>query len=248
MKLLLIILLFSFNTFAKTGREVMELVKEHNDGVIGTSSNMTMVLVDAHENKVERQMISLSKEGDKDNGSKSITEFTKPLDVKGTKLLTHTMKKGANKQWLYLPNFKRVKRINSSSQSGSFMGSEFSYEDIAGQEIDKYSYKLLSEDDKTWTIESTPLEDSGYTKLVSVISKEKFSAVKVDYFDRKGELFKTSIVDGLKPVKVNKKDIFFPDKVTMTNHQTNKKSIITWSERKVGITLPDSKFKSQKLK
>ena len=248
MKLTLLLLILSFSVFAKTGREVMELVKAHNDGVIGIKSKMTMTLIDAHNNKVDRQMLSMTKEGDNENGDKSITEFTRPLDVKGTKLLTHTMKKGANKQWLYLPNFKRVKRINSSSQSGSFMGSEFSYEDIAGQEIDKYTYKLLSEDENIWTIESIPVEDSGYTKLISKISKEKYSATEVQYFDRKGELLKTSVVEGLKPLKVKEKNIFFPDKVTMTNHQTSKKSVIIWSERKVGITLPDSKFKSQKLK
>lgn len=248
MKFFALSLIFLSTTlFAKNGREVMELVKTHNDGFIGSKATMTMTLIDAHDNQVVREMISLSKEGDKENGNKSITEFIKPLDVKGTKLLTWTMKQGPNKQWLYLPNFKRVKKINSSSQSGSFMGSEFSYEDIAGQEIDKYSYKLISEDEKSWTIESVPLEESGYSKLVSTISKDKYSATKVDYFDRKSELLKTSIIDGLTPIKVNQKSIFFPEKVTMTNHQTSKKSIITWSERKVGINLSESEFKSQKL-
>jgi hypothetical protein len=238
------------NSYAITGREVMELVDKHNQGHIGSSSVMEMTLIDAHNNQVQRVMKSINKEAPKnvDYGEKSITEFLRPLDVKGTKLLTWTMKKGANKQWLYLPNFKRIKKINSKNQSGSFMGSEFSYEDIAGQEIDKYQYKLLKENSDNWVVESIPINDSGYSKMITTISKKYSNPIKVEYFDRRGELLKTSTIEGHKSYSVKKKKIFFPGQVTMINHQNQKKSVIKWSDRKIGVEHSDSKFKSQKLK
>jgi outer membrane lipoprotein-sorting protein len=253
MKLTILFMTFliTLSAHAITGREVMEKVKAHNEGYVGASATMTMTLVDAHDNKVERIMEALTKEGAKDDeeeGDKSITEFTKPLDVKGTKLLTWTMKKVPNKQWLYLPNFKRVKKINSKNQAGSFMGSEFSYEDIAGQEINKYSYKLISENADGWVVESTPKENSGYSKMMTTVSKKYTNPIEVKYYDRRGELLKTSKIEGYAPLKVKEKNIFYPKKVTMQNHQNNKKSIITWTERKVGIKHSNSKFKSQKLK
>ena len=62
-----------------------------------------------------------------------------PKDVKGTATLTFTHKVGPDDQWLYLPALKRVKRITSENRSGSFVGSEFAYEDLGSQELEKYS-------------------------------------------------------------------------------------------------------------
>ena len=77
----------------------------------------------------------------KDDGDKSLSIFDQPADVKGTAFLTFSHAIEPDEQWLYLPALKRVKRINSKNKSGPFMGSEFSYEDIASQEIEKYTYK-----------------------------------------------------------------------------------------------------------
>lgn len=244
---LLITVLVSTNVFALTGREVMDKIKAKNENYIGTQAKMVMTLIDAHGNKVERIMTSEVMEDDKD-GDKSITAFIKPLDVKGTKLLTIESKKGANKQWLYLPKFKRVKKINARNQAGSFMGSEFSYEDIAGQSIDNYNYKILKEDDVNWTIESVPKESSGYSKMISVISKTKLNPLSIKYFDRKGDLLKVSSLENFKEFKVKGKVFDLPNKISMDNKQTKKKSVIVWTERKLGVKLKKSNFKSTKLK
>lgn len=247
-KLLLASVLISTQVFALTGRELMEKIQKKNENYIGAESKMVMTLIDAHGNKVERIMTSMVLEGTGKKGDKSITAFEKPLDVKGTKLLTWTMKDGANKQWLYLPKFKRVKKINARNQSGSFMGSEFSYEDIAGQQIDKYKYKILSEDKETWTVQATPTDKSGYSKIVSVVRKDIMVPKKADYYDRKGELLKTSTFEMFKKYKGAGKTFDVADKIVMENTQTKKKSIIEWTKRKIGVKLKDNKFKSTKLK
>ena len=61
-------------------------------------------------------------------------------------MLTHSHKVEDDDQWLYLPALKRVKRISSSNKAGSFMGSEFAYEDMTSQEIEKYSYRWLRDE------------------------------------------------------------------------------------------------------
>ena len=80
-------------------------------------------------------------------GDLSLVIFDTPADVKGTAFLSHTKKAGSDDQWLYLPALKRVKRIASSNQAGPFMGSEFAYEDISSQELEKYTYKYLRNED-----------------------------------------------------------------------------------------------------
>lgn len=246
MKIFLCILLPTL-VLAITGREVMEKVDKKGEGFIGSSSNMTLTLINAYGDKIDRVMNSMVLENNEE-GNKSITEFVEPKDVKGTKLLTWTRKSESNKQWLYLPRFKRIKKISSSGQSGSFMGSEFSYEDIAGNELDKYDYKLLKEDDNAWTVEAKPKEESGYSKIVSTIDKKKLIPIKADYYDRKEELLKKSTMDKFKDYKVNKKSFTFANYIKMENLQTKKSSIIEWKERKLGIKHKDNDFKSTRLK
>ncbi|NIT13503.1 MAG: outer membrane lipoprotein-sorting protein, partial [Candidatus Dadabacteria bacterium] len=79
-------------------------------------------------------------------GDKSITVFDEPRDIEGTALLSHTKILDPDDQWLYLPAVKRVKRISSKNKSGPFVGSEFAYEDLLSQEVDKYNYKWLKDE------------------------------------------------------------------------------------------------------
>ena len=100
-----------------------------NDGFQDFTAAMTMVLRDRHGRESVRQMRFkvLEVPGD---GDKSLFVFDQPRDVQGTALLTHAHINTQDDQWLYLPALKRVKRINAARRSGSFMGSEFSYEDM----------------------------------------------------------------------------------------------------------------------
>ena len=247
MKLLILNFLILANCFALSGLDVMKKVKDQGVGFIGTESEMKMTLIDAHGASVERVMsakvIENSSEGDK-----SITSFIKPKDIKGTKLLTWTSKTESNKQWLFLPKFKRVKKINSKNQSGSFMGSEFSYEDIGGQVLDKYNYKLISENKTEWIIESVPKKKSGYSKTITTVNKKDITATKVEYYDRRSELLKVSIISNFKSYKTKTKSFLIADKIVMENRQTQKKSIIVWTKREMGIKLRDRDFNSSKLK
>ena len=246
MKFLTLLLLPTL-VYALTGLEVMQKVDKSGEGFVGSSSEMTLTLINAHGDKLERVMESKVFENNKE-GNKSITEFVEPLDVKGTKLLTWTQKEDNNKQWLYLPRFKRIKKISSSGQSGSFMGSEFSYEDIAGNELEKYDYKLLKEDENTWTVEARPKNESGYSKIVSTIDKKKLIPIKAEYFNKREELLKRSDMKNFKTYKVDKKVFHYANFIRMDNVQTKKASIIEWKERKIGVKHRENDFRSTKLK
>jgi len=108
---------------------------------------------------------------------KSLTIFDMPADVKGTALLTFSHKTGNDDQWLYLPALKRVKRISSSNKSGPFMGSEFAYEDISSEEVEKYTYRYIRDEDfdgqATFVVERYPVDKkSGYTRQVVWVDRQ----------------------------------------------------------------------------
>ena len=137
--------LFAVNVYASDGRglEIATEVDARDNGFGDTTSTMTMTLFDQYGNSTSRKIRNRTLEGT-DEGDLSLVIFDTPADVKGTAFLSHTKKSGSDDQWLYLPALKRVKRIASSNQAGPFMGSEFAYEDISSQELEKYTYKYLA--------------------------------------------------------------------------------------------------------
>jgi outer membrane lipoprotein-sorting protein len=229
------------------GLYIARQVDAYNDGFKSESSSMEMVLINAHGDRTSRKMQSQSIEV-AGEGDRSRIEFAWPADVKGTRMLTWTHKKGDDDQWLFLPAINRVKRISAGNKSGSFMGSEFAYEDLASQEVDKYTHKLLSEEAingrKTWKIERAPTDArSGYSKLVTWIDQRYMSPLKIDYYDRKGELLKTLTFEDYKSYG----KYFRANKLTMVNHQTKKESHLTWTDRKVGTGVNAKDFESDGL-
>ncbi|RAP28300.1 outer membrane lipoprotein-sorting protein [Candidatus Marinamargulisbacteria bacterium SCGC AG-343-D04] len=222
--------------------------QEVNNGFVTQQSMVKMILINAHGDKVERRMSFMGMEVDGD-GDKSLITFLYPADVKGTKTLTWSHKEGPDDMWLLLPALNRVKRINSRNKSGSFMGSEFSYEDISSDEAEKYTYNFIEDSTldgrEVWVIERYPKDkNSGYSKQVTYVDKEYRNPWKIVYFDRKGELLKTSVFSQYK--KIDRWWLF--NRIEVMNHQTQKSSILEWQNRELGNNLKSSLFTKQYLK
>jgi len=244
--------IFSADPAAK-GLEIAKKMKAANNGFVGEESLMEMVLIDAYGAQTKRVMKGMVMEV-KGDGDKSISIFENPQDVKGTKMLTHTHKDGDDDQWLYLPSVRRVKRISSSNKSSSFMGSEFSYEDLGSQEIEKYNYKWIKDlsfnkgKEKGWLVERVPKTKSGYSKMVMKVSDKYMNPVEVEYFDRKNELLKVAVFSNFINHKVNGKSIWRAHKIHMKNVQTKKESVFEWKNRELGVKHKDRDFRKTALK
>jgi len=177
----------SFPVFAETPEEkglaIAVEADKRNIGFVDTTADMKMILRNRAGKESLRRMRSrvLEVQGD---GDKSLTIFDDPKDVKGTASLTFSHSVKPDEQWLYLPALKRVKRISSKNKSGPFMGSEFAFEDIASQEVDKYTYKYLRDETidgrEAFVVEAYPTyKNSGYTRVINWIDKEEYYGLKV---------------------------------------------------------------------
>lgn len=243
------------NAYAKSAEEKgLEIAKEmqrKSEGFLGETSKMKMTLITAYGEKIERMMSGKVLEI-KDDGDWSLSEFLTPKDVSGTKMLTKAYKDKSDMQWLYLPSIRRVKRISSSSRFSSFMGSEFSYEDLGSQEIEKYNFKLMREEkidtEDVWVLSRQSKEKSGYSKQLLYVTKADYKTVKVEYFDRRGELLKVSTQDQFKTYKAQNKTFIKANRIWMKNVQTKKESIFEWVDRKIGVELKESDFSKRALK
>jgi len=247
-KILLTTLFTATSLMAITNMEIAEKSDKVTDGFESSIAKTEMVLINASGQKSVRQLEMKTLEGE--NGDKTISTFLTPADVKGTKTLTHEHVDRDDDQWLYLPALKRVKRIASSNKSGSFMGSEFSYEDIGNQNYNKFTY-----DEKVEEVELNGIkcykgvripkdDNSGYTKQISWVAKDSFLLQRVDYYDRKSELLKTAIFSDYKQID----GVWRVGKIEMKNYQNDKSTVLIWKEDKIKVGLTAKEFNKRVLK
>ncbi len=233
------------------GQEIAEEADRRDLGWGDFRGNMKMVLKNQQGQVSERQLRMQGLENpSSDEGDKSMVIFDEPRDVKGTALMTYTHILVPDDQWLFLPALKRVKRISSSNKSGPFVGSEFAYEDLTSQEVEKYSYKWQREEPcgslTCFVVERYPLyENSGYTRQTVWIDRDEYRPQKVEYYDRKNELLKTLTLTDYKKYLAKH---WRAHTLTMVNEQTGKSTTLSWSgyEFKVGLT--DEDFTETTLK
>lgn len=232
------------------GLEIAKKMDLANDGYVGETSSMKLVLIDSSGKQIEREMEGSSIElKDMD---RTIMNFVKPLDVKGTKLLTWAKQDDDDDQWLFLPSLKRVKRINSKTKGSSFMGSEFSFEDLGGQAIEKYTFNFLREEkldkQKVWVLERVAKGNSSYSKVILYVSEKYLTTIKSEYYNKRNELVKIGKFSDIKAYKVGKKTIYRPNQIEMNNVQNKKQSIFIWENRKLGVKLSEGIFTKDALR
>ena len=214
-----------------------------------SQAKLVMKLINKRGEITERSMRSklLEIEGD---GDKSLFVFEIPRVIRGTALLSFAHKIETDDQWLYMPRSKRVKRIISKNKSGPFLGSEFSMEDLSFQEIEKFSYKFLREEEfnnyNCFLIERIPLDPySGYTKQLVWIDKENYLIQKIELFDRKSYHLKSQFFKGYKKY-LNK--FWRPNEIEMINHQNGKSTILFFEQLRFQTGLTEEDFTLNSLK
>ena len=231
------------------GLEIATEADTRDEGWGDSQAKMRMVLRNkaGKESVREVRLKNLEVIGD---GDKSLSIFDRPADVKGTSFLSHTHVSTPDDQWLFLPALKRVKRISSANKSGPFMGSEFSYEDLSSQEVDKYTHTYIEDEElngrATFKLEQIPTyEKSGYKKRITWIDKEHYYPVKIDFYDRKDTLLKTLEFTDYQQ---------YLDKywragaMLMKNHQNGKSTDLVWEDYEFAIGLEESDFTQAALK
>ena len=133
------------------------------------------------------------------------------------------------------------------------MGSEFSYEDLGSQEVDKYNFKWIKDVKfksgvPGWIVQRIPKSNSGYSKMIMTVSSKYMNPIKMEYYDRKGELLKVATFSAFKEYKVGSKNLWRAGQIHMKNVQTKKESTMQWKERKLGESLSQRDFKKTSLK
>lgn len=233
------------------GLAIAEEADRRDQGWHDNSSTVHMVLRNRSgqesRRELRRQALESTEEG---AGDKSIIVFDAPGDIEGTALLSHTRILEPDDQWLYLPALKRVKRISSGNKSGPFVGSEFAYEDLVSQEVDKYEYRWLRDERcealECFVVERYPrYESSGYARQVVWWDKDEYRIRQIEFYDRKDALLKTLINDGYQKYA----DRYWrPSRMVMENHQNGKSTELIFDDWEFGMGVNEADFTASRLR
>lgn len=189
-------------------QDAASVVRESRDRITAdtVSTRSRMVLTAKNGSTTERRLDQYSKDGPK--GSRIIVVFQSPAAVAGTRFLTMENPGGADDRWIFLPSLGKVRRIAASEGSGSFVGTDLSYDDIsaADRDADLDTHRLLREESLNgaacYVIESVPKDTSyQYSRMVQWIDKTTRVNHKVELYDRRGTPVKTLEILELKDVQ-----------------------------------------------
>ena len=229
-----------------SGKELAQKVYDRENGDDSTAHTI-MKLINKRGHERIRNFTFYSK--DYRPLIKQLIRFTSPADIEGTGFLSIEKSEGETDQFLYLPALRRTRRIVSSQKSNRFVNSDFTYEDMERRPVEDSEHKIAGEDKigniDCFVLESRPKEesDSQYSLLKSIIAKNIYIALSVEYYNKKGKLIKK-----YRTIKLEKiQNIWTETEVIMEDLKKEHKTILKINNIVYNINLDDNIFTRQNL-
>ncbi|MBQ8014323.1 MAG: outer membrane lipoprotein-sorting protein [Treponema sp.] len=246
-------LLVGASAFAIDGTEIMQKVYDRKKPDF-TQAAVQLTLT--KDGKVE-EVRNVGEYGRCKNNLTDMTMvFLSPATVKGTRFLVKENEGKDDDKWIYLPSLKNTRRIAASDGEKSFVGTDFSYDDMSSREVDEDSHKLLKEsEDKgnfkdLYVVESIPKDpkSSQYSKRISWVTKDSWIPTYIELYDKKGKLLKVNEIKSITPMKGNGGHTYnIPTENVMTNVQKNHSSIMKLGGLKIDQPIAERYFTTDYL-
>lgn len=250
----LIVLLVMFLPFGASALTADEVMKRSQAAFLypgkDFKARVMMKLISKGGQERIRELTMLRKNyGEPGGDQKFFMYFFQPADVKDMTFMVYKYPARDDDRWLFVPAINMVRRIAAQDKRSSFVGSDFTYEDISGRDIEDDTHTIAKEEKlggkDCYVVKSTPkAADVDYSYKLSWIDKASFLPLKEEYFDRKGELYKVFSADEIKTVKG------FPTvtKRTMKNLQSGHRTEVAYMKSDYNIGIEDSLFSERYLK
>lgn len=169
------------------------------------AAKVGMRLVDKGGRERRRSLTMLRLNAKEGRSQKYYMYFHAPADVRGTAFLVWKYPDKDDDRWLFIPAIKLVTRIAAKDNQSSFVGSDFTYEDVSGRDLGADAYKLVREEAMAgrdcYVVESNPKTASAFSRKVSWVDKTSFLPVKEEYYDVQNDLFRVFTADEVKDIE-----------------------------------------------
>lgn len=235
-----------------TALQIMEreyLVLTHNKSLTQKSTTVFESYNEEGKKRVKKGKYLIKRDYNKKE-EKYLVDMLYPADIEGTKFLVWAYPEKSDERWIYLPSLRLIRQISTSNISGSFIGTDFSYEDVSLRFVDDYTYTLLRTDNynnqECYVIEGLPkMKDTGYSRRIFWIRKDIFALAKEEFYRKKdNKLWKVEEINEIKEI-----DGFWTYiKITMYDILAGSKTTVTFEDLEFNTNIPDKIFTKRFLK
>src|SRR3989338_6728018 len=207
-----------------------------------------MGLINKDEHKRVRELIMLRKDYEEGGNQKYYIYFHKPADVKDMTFMVYKNSDKNADRWLFIPAIDLVKRIAANDKFSSFVGSDFTYEDVSGRNPNEDTHTFLRKDKldgkDCFVVESIPKEASEYAKRISWIDTTNFLPLKEEFYDKQSELYRQfeageiNEIDGIPTIT----------KRVVKNLKSGHRTEVSFEEIKYNLGIGDDIFSERYLR
>jgi outer membrane lipoprotein-sorting protein len=245
---LIFILILAGNSYGLTGEDIVR--KSQNAFFYpgkDFKARVVMRLISRTGKQRIRELTMLRKNyGDE---QKYFIYFFRPSDVRGMTFMVYKYPGRDDDRWLFVPAINMVRRIAAQDKRSSFVGSDFTYEDVSGRDVEEDTHELLKKETlqgrNCYVVKSTPKAgDMDYSYKLSWVDETSFLPIKEQYYDRQGELYRVFTADEIKDID----GIPTVTKRTMKDLQSGHRTEVTFTEVHYNIGIDDSLFTERYLR
>ena len=243
MKFLPLLLFNSITLLSQSGYDIAKQI-DNRPVPKNISTHIVMTLENSRGYVRKNKMISKSK----DRNSKQIIWFIEPKDDKGVAFLKLEQPDKDIQMKMWLPAFKKVRRITAKRKGDSFMGSDLSFEDLSTRDFDDYDYTFIKDtlynDQMASLLEIKPRAEikSSYSKHIAIVDKSQFLTKEELSFNNKGVLEKKKIFSYSKI-----DEYFIVDEIFIVDMLKDHSTLVQFSNFKLDDEINNNLFHERSL-
>lgn len=219
-------------------------------------ARVTMELIDRDDGKRTRVMTMLRRNETEGGNQKYFIYFHEPGDVRRMTFMVWKYPEKEDDRWIFVPAVDLIRRIAADDKRSSFVGSDFTYEDVSGRDVNADAHTFLREerlgDRACYVVESRPKAAADYTRRISWIDRENHLPLKEEYYDAQEELFRVFTADKVEDVSVGEGDKrrVFPTvtRRTMKNLKTVHRTEVSFASVTYNLGLGDGDFSERRMR
>jgi len=217
---------------------------------------LTMDLIDRKGNTRQRVMTMLRRNQENSGEQKYFIYFHEPGDVRRLTFMIWKYPGKEDDRWIYVPAVDLIRRIAADDKYSSFVGSDFSYEDVSGRDLSEDTHILLREepldDREAFVVQSIPLTPAAFTRRVSWIDKDSFLPLKIEYFDAQNQLQRIFTANAIEDIAAGDGDSGHVYRTimrrTMENVRTGHRTEVTVTSVSYDLGLSDEDFSERHMR
>jgi len=246
MKHVWVLLLLSATLFAQNGEDIIRRVREREEDRT-MQSRVQMVLTAKNGSTTERILDQYATR--KGGVRRLVIIFHRPQSVANTRFLSISQRGEAEQRWIFLPNLGNVRRIAASEGSSSFVGTDFTYEDLSDREVERDTHVYKGEEEldgqRTLVVESTPKnpQDSSYSRVVTYVLPDRWLPLKIELFDKQNRLFKRLTAGQIEQIQ----GVWTYRRAKMENLQSGTSTELFLQQVRYDAPIPESVFTTRFL-